>query len=81
MEVILTHLRKIRNTQLRFVFLNFLSCVKITSVGLKLDRPRCTIGYCYNISLPRDLVYHYLNFNIPLVNVVLLHIVASFFVE
>ena len=31
----------------RFVFLNFLSCVKMTSVGLKLDTPRCTIGYCY----------------------------------
>ena len=37
--------------ELRFVFLNFLSCVKITSVGLKLDRPRCTIGYCYNNQL------------------------------
>ena len=38
-------------SQLRFVFLNFLSCVKITSVGLKLDRPCCTIGYCYRTKL------------------------------
>ena len=45
-EVILIQSRKIRNTQLR---LTFLSCVKITSVALKLDRLRCTIGYCHNI--------------------------------
>ena len=32
-------------------FKTFLSCVKITSVGLKLDRPHCTIGYCYNTLL------------------------------
>ena len=43
-EVILTPSRKIRNTQLRFVFLNF----SFMCQGLKLDRPRCTIGYCYN---------------------------------
>ena len=47
-EAILTLLRKIGNTQLRFMFLNFLLCVKIASIGLKLDRPRCTIGYYYN---------------------------------
>ena len=47
-EIILTHSRKIRNTQLCLVFLNFFSCVKITSVDLKLDRPCYTIGHSYN---------------------------------
>ena len=47
-EIILTHSRKIRNTQLRFRFLKFLSCVKTISVDLKLNnRPRCNIGYYY----------------------------------
>ena len=30
------------------MFLKFSSCLKITSVDLKLNRPFCTIGYCYN---------------------------------
>ena len=33
-------LRKIGNTQLRFVFLNFSFMCQIASVGLKLDRPQ-----------------------------------------
>ena len=36
-------------TQLCFVFLNFsFMCVKISSVGLKLDRARCTMSYFYS---------------------------------
>ena len=52
-----------RNTQLCFVFLIFLSCLKITSIGLKLDKRRCTTGYCYNKALVKfDLVQHQISF-------------------
>ena len=29
-------------------FLTVLLCIKIISIGLKLNRPCCNIGYCYN---------------------------------
>ena len=34
---------------------------KIASVGLKLDRPRCTIGYCYTIEHAIEQVYRLQN--------------------
>ena len=44
-ELILTHEEK-------FIFLE---CVQINSVGLKLDRPRCTIGYCFHNIIGLDV--------------------------
>ena len=55
-EASLVNSSKIRNTQLHFVFLCFFSCVIITSVGLKFDRQRCTIDYCYTDSQKRFLI-------------------------
>ena len=40
MEVILTHERKVQKHEAKLSVVIFLECVKITSVGLKLDRPQ-----------------------------------------
>ena len=40
MEVILTHERKVEKHEAKLSVSNFLECVKIASVGLKLDRPQ-----------------------------------------
>ena len=47
MPVLLYSSGELKQRILRFVFLNFPFVCQNTSVGLKLDGPRCTIGYCY----------------------------------
>ena len=42
-----TFIRKSDSASLRVSELSFV-CQILNSVGLKLDRPRCTIGYCYS---------------------------------